>query len=107
MAERTPAQIQAEIEGARVELASSLDQLAERTSPTRLANQARDAAVEKASSEQGKKVIAGSVAAVVTLLVLARVRRARKQRPRARKNQPRARKNRPRPEKYDLVATNR
>jgi hypothetical protein len=78
VADRTPAQIQAEIEGARVALASSLDQLAERTSPKRLANQAKDAAVEKASSDQGKKIIAGSVVAVVALVVLARVRRARK-----------------------------
>ena len=76
MADRTPAQIQAEIEGARVALASSLDQLAERTSPKRLATQAKDAAVEKASSEQGKKVIAGSVVAVVALIVIARIRRA-------------------------------
>ena len=78
MAERTPAQIQAEIEGARVKLASALDQLAEKTSPKRLAAQAKDAAVEKATSDQGKKIIAGSVAAVVALIVIARVRRSRK-----------------------------
>ncbi len=78
MADRTPAQIQAEIEGARVALASSLDQLAERTSPKRLGNQAKDAAIEKATSDQGKKIIAGSVVAVVALVVLARVRRSRK-----------------------------
>jgi uncharacterized protein DUF3618 len=78
VADRTPAQIQAEIEGARVALASSLDQLAERTSPKRLADQAKDAAIEKATSDQGKKIIAGSVVAVVALVVLARVRRARK-----------------------------
>jgi Protein of unknown function (DUF3618) len=89
VAERTPAQIQAEIEGARVALASSLDQLAERTSPKRLADQAKEAVVEKATSDQGKKIIAGSVAAVVALVVLARVRRARKK-PGARKK-PRAR----------------
>lgn len=77
MADRTPAQIQAEIEGARSALASSLDQLAERTNPKRLAQQAKDAAVEKATSEQGKKIIAGSVAAVVALIVVARVRRSR------------------------------
>jgi hypothetical protein len=82
VADRTPAQIQAEIEGARVALASSVDQLAERTSPKRLANQAKEAALEKATSDQGKKVIAGSVAAVLALVVLARVRRARKNSPR-------------------------
>lgn len=78
MADRTPAQIQAEIEGARVQLAASLDQLAEKTSPKRLANQAKDAAVEKATSDQGKKVIAGVTVAIVALVVLARVRSARK-----------------------------
>ena len=78
MADRTPAQIQAEIEGARVKLASALDQLAEKTSPKRLATQAKDAAIEKATSDQGKKIIAGSVAAVVALVVLARARSARK-----------------------------
>ena len=78
MADRTPAQIQAEIESARVQLASALDQLAEKTSPKRLATQAKDAAVEKATSDQGKKIIAGSVAAVVALIVLVRVRKSRK-----------------------------
>jgi len=78
VADRTPAQIQAEIEGARVQLAASLDQLAEKTSPKRLANQAKDAAVEKATSDQGKKVLGGVTVAVVALVVLARVRTARK-----------------------------
>jgi hypothetical protein len=78
VADRTPAQIQAEIEGARVKLALALDQLAEKTSPKRLAAQAKDAAIEKATSDQGKKVIAGSVAAVVALIVIARVRKSRK-----------------------------
>ncbi len=77
MADRTPAQIQAEIEGARAQLATSLDQLAEKTSPKRLANQAKDAAVEKATSNQGKKVIIGTAVAVVALIVAARVRSAR------------------------------
>ena len=75
--ERTPAEIQREIEQARVQLASSLDQLAEQTSPKRLANQAKQSLIEKASSPQGKKVIAGSVAVIVGILALSRIRTAR------------------------------
>lgn len=75
--DRTPTEIQRDIERARVDLASSLDQLAEQTSPKRLVNQARQSLIERATSPQGKKVIAGSVAVVVTILVLARVRTAR------------------------------
>ena len=75
--ERTSAQIQREIEDARGQLASSLDLLVERTNPKRLANQAKTTLIEKATSPQGKKIIAGSVAAIVLLFVLARVRSAR------------------------------
>ena len=75
--ERTPAEIQQEIEQARVQLASSLDQLAERTSPKRLANQTRQNLVAQAKSSKGQKVIAGTVAAVVGLIVLSRVRRSK------------------------------
>ena len=77
MADRTPAQIQAEIEGARVQLAASLDELAEMASPKRLATQAKEAAVEKATSDQGKKVIIGTAVAVIALIVVSRVRIAR------------------------------
>ena len=75
--ERTPTEIQREIEQARGQLASSLDQLAEQTSPKRLANQAKQSLIERATSPQGKKVIAGSVALVVGILALSRIRRAR------------------------------
>lgn len=75
--ERTPVDIQREIEQARGQLASSLDQLAERTNPKRLATQAKQSAIEKASSPQGKKIIAGAAAVIVFILVLARVRSAR------------------------------
>ncbi len=78
--ERTPAEIQREIEQARGHLASAVDQLAVRTSPKRLADQAKATLLEKVASPQGKKAIAGSVAGVLLILILARVRRARAKR---------------------------
>jgi len=72
--ERTPAEIQLEIEQARVQLASSLDQLAERTSPKRLASQTKQNLLEQARSPKGQKVIVGTIAAVVGLIVLSRIR---------------------------------
>ena len=74
--ERTPADIQREIETARNQLAVSLDQLAERTSPKRLAGQAKQGLLASATSPKGKKVIAGTTAAIVGLIILSR-RRAR------------------------------
>lgn len=75
--ERTPADIQQEIERARVQLASAVDQLVERGNPKRLAAQAKTSLRAKAMSPQGKKIIIGTAVAVVGLLVLARVRSAR------------------------------
>ena len=72
--QRTPAEIQREIEQARTQLAVSLDQLAERTSPKRLAAQTKNSLVAQATSPQGKKVIAITAAAVVGLIVLSRMR---------------------------------
>ena len=72
--ERTPAEIQREIEQARTQLAASLDQLAERTSPKRLAEQAKRSLLASAASPKGKKVIAVTTAAVVGLIVLSRLR---------------------------------
>ncbi len=72
--ERTPADIQHEIEQARVLLASSLDQLAERTSPRRLVAQTKQSLLEQATSPRGKKVIGITVAVVAGLIVLSRVR---------------------------------
>ena len=72
---RTPAEIQAEIEQARSELASSLDQLAERTSPKRLAEQTKQSLLAKATSPQGKKAIGATVAAVTALIVFSRLRK--------------------------------
>ena len=75
--DRTPEQIQRDIEQARVTLADSLDQLAERTSPKRLAAHTKDSLLDRARSPQGMAVVGGSIAAVVGLIVLARVRASR------------------------------
>lgn len=72
--DRSPEQIQQEIEAARVALASSLDQLAERASPKRLAERGKLRAAEYARSPQGKAVIAGA-GLLLTLIIVRRLRR--------------------------------
>jgi hypothetical protein len=75
--ERTAEQVQREIEGARDALAIAVDQLATRANPKRIAADAKQSLIEKAQSPTGKKVLAGA-GAVVVLLVLRRIRRARR-----------------------------
>jgi hypothetical protein len=75
-ANRTADDIQRDIEQARTSLAVAVDQLAERTSPKRIANQTKQNLTEKAQSPAGKAVIGGA-AALVALLVVRRVRRRR------------------------------
>jgi hypothetical protein len=73
---RDPGQIQREIEATRTQLSGTLDELAERVSPKRLADQARERAVEFLRTPAGMAVVGG-----VTLLVaLAIARRARNRR---------------------------
>jgi hypothetical protein len=73
---RDPDQIQREIEATRVQLAGTLDELAERVSPKRLADQARERAVEFLQTPPGMAALGG-----VTLLVaLGLARRARNRR---------------------------
>jgi ribosomal protein S5 len=74
---RDPAAIQTEIEQTRTELASTLDQLAEKTSPKRLAEQGKSRAVALAKSPPGLGVI-GGVTALTAWLVVRRVRRGRR-----------------------------
>jgi hypothetical protein len=73
-ANRTADEIQHDIEQARASLATAVDQLAERTSPKRIANQTKQNLTDKAQSPAGKAVI-GGVGVLVVLLVLRRVRR--------------------------------
>ena len=70
-------EIEREIEAAQARL-SSLDQLTERVSPKRIATTTKNNMVARATSPQGKKIIVGTVAGVVAIVVLARVRAARK-----------------------------
>jgi hypothetical protein len=73
---RSPETIQREIEQTREQLASTLDQLAERASPKRLAERSRERAAAAATSPAGLGVI-GGFALLTTLLVVRRVRRRR------------------------------
>ena len=73
---RDPETIQREIEQTRAELASTFDQLAERTSPKRLAAVAGDKAKDAITSPPGLAV----VGAVTLLIALGIARRARNRR---------------------------
>lgn len=75
-AERDAATIRAEIEHARDQLASSVDQLADRLAPSRLADEAKTNAKEKLTSPVGLAVVGGA-AVLLTLLVVRNLRRSR------------------------------
>jgi hypothetical protein len=72
--ERSPDEIQREIEHARDDLATAVDQIAYRTNPKRLSDQAKVTLREKAQSDQGRMVIAG-VGVLVLVYLVWRVRR--------------------------------
>lgn len=74
MPERSPDEISREIEQARDELASTVDQLAYRTNPKRVSEQAKTTIRERAQSEQGRKVMIG-VGVLVLVYLVWRVRR--------------------------------
>lgn len=75
-ANRTAEDIQRDIERARASLAVAVDQLAERTSPKRIADQTRQSLKAKAQSPAGMAVIGGA-GALIALLVIRRIRRGR------------------------------
>jgi len=77
---RSPEQIQQEIDAARESLAATLDDLAFRTSPQRLGDQAKSRAQEFLQSPPGIAVVSGVgllVTFVATRRVVRGVRRAR------------------------------
>ena len=74
---RDPETIQREIEQARAALAGTLDELAERTSPKRLAAVGRERALALATSPPGLAVL-GSLGVLTAFLVVRRVRRSRR-----------------------------
>jgi hypothetical protein len=75
--ERTAEQVQHEIEKARDELAVTIDQLATRANPKRIADEAKQTALQKVQTPAGKAIL-GGVGLLVVLLVVRRVRKARK-----------------------------
>jgi hypothetical protein len=70
---REPQQIQREIEASRAQLAATLDQLVERVSPKRLADQARDTTLAFLQTPPGM-ALAGGLALLLALGIARRVR---------------------------------
>lgn len=68
MAERTPADIQRDIDRTRDALAGTLDQIAARTNPKRLVETGKQQVQSFFESPQGKAVIAGAGALLVLLV---------------------------------------
>ena len=74
MAERSADDIQREIEQARAGLAQSVDQLAHRTNPHRLAENAKQTLRQKANTTPGRIVI-GVTGGLAVLLIVKRIRK--------------------------------
>jgi Protein of unknown function (DUF3618) len=77
--DRSAEDIQREIEQARASLATTVDELAVRTSPKRILNDTKQTLLAQAQSPRGKAVIGGA-AALVAILIVARVRSVRRRR---------------------------
>jgi hypothetical protein len=73
-AERSADDIQRDIEKARAGLAESVDQLAYRTNPKRVADNAKITLRAKANSTEGRIVI-GVTGGLVVLLIIRRIRK--------------------------------
>lgn len=67
--ERSADEIQRDIERARTSLASTVDQLAERTSPKRAADRIRNTLQQKAATPQGRAVMAGGGLLLAVIIV--------------------------------------
>lgn len=74
MAERSPEDIQRDIEASRAALAQAVDELAFRTNPKRAVEKAKTTIREKAQSPEGKAVIYAT-AGLLVIIVIRRVRR--------------------------------
>jgi uncharacterized protein DUF3618 len=77
VAERNTTAVRAEIEQARDQLAVTIDQIAERLDPTRIADRAKASLREKLTSPVGMAVVGGT-AALLTVLVVRNLRRSRR-----------------------------
>jgi hypothetical protein len=75
VAERSPEEVQREIEQARDALASAVDQLTVRANPKRLADDAKTTLVAKAQTPAGMAVI-GATGLLVVVLIVKRFRKS-------------------------------
>ena len=76
MAERGVAEIRIELDQARAQLATSVDQLADRLAPQRLMNEVKAKLLAKATSPVGIAVLSGT-GLLLTVLVVRNLRRGR------------------------------
>lgn len=76
MAERSAAEIRIELDQARDQLATSVDQLADRLAPQRMVTDVKTKLVAKATSPAGMAVLGGT-GLLLTLLVIRNLRRSR------------------------------
>lgn len=70
--------IQRDIERTRRQLASTLDEIADRTKPQNLVDEAKEQVTSKLQDPQVQKILAGVGAAVATLVVFSLARSSRK-----------------------------
>jgi hypothetical protein len=74
VADRDPDEIKRDIEQSRAALAEAVDELAYRTNPKRVANNAKQSLLAKANTPQGR-VAVGVTGAVIVLLIVKRFRK--------------------------------
>ena len=74
MADRNADEIKRDIERSRAGLAEAVDEIAYRTNPKRVADNAKQSLIEKAKTPQGQVVI-GVVGVTVVLLLVKRFRK--------------------------------
>lgn len=72
--ERSADDIQRDIERARAQLATSVDELAYRTNPKRVSENIKQTLLQKAQTPQGQAVI-GGVVLVVGFMIVRRIRK--------------------------------
>jgi hypothetical protein len=76
-AERNARAIRTEIEQARDQLATTVDQLADRLAPKRLADEAKASAKQKLTSPTGMAIVGGTVL-LLTIVAVRNLRRSRR-----------------------------
>jgi osmotically-inducible protein OsmY len=74
VADRDPDEIKRDIEQSRAALAEAVDELAYRTNPKRVANNAKQSLLAKANTPQGR-IAVGVTGAVIVLLIVKRFRK--------------------------------